>query len=50
MVGEGWAVAYRQFSMEYVRDEGEAREARKGLWRGEFVMPWDWRRRKRNGG
>ena len=47
MVGEGWAVAYRRFSMEYVRDEGEARTARKGLWRGKFVMPWDWRRRKR---
>jgi endonuclease YncB( thermonuclease family) len=47
IVGEGWAVAYRRYSMEYVRDEGEARAARKGLWRGEFMMPWDWRRRIR---
>jgi len=47
MVGEGWAVAYRRFSMDYVRDEGEAKQERKGLWRGEFAMPWDWRRRKR---
>ena len=42
MVGEGWAVAYRRFSMEYVRDEGEARGRKAGLWRGEFVMFWDW--------
>ena len=47
MVGEGWAVAYRRFSMDFVRDESDAKAAQKGLWRGEFVMPWDWRRRKR---
>jgi endonuclease YncB( thermonuclease family) len=46
MVGQGWAVAYRRFSMDYVRDEGEAKQERKGLWQGEFVMPWDWRLRK----
>jgi endonuclease YncB( thermonuclease family) len=47
MVGAGWAVAYRRYSREYVREEDEARAARKGMWRGEFVMPWDWRRKKR---
>lgn len=45
MVGQGWAVAYRRFSLDYVEDEGEAKGARRGLWRGQFVMPWDWRRR-----
>jgi len=45
MVSSGWAVAYRRFSKDYVRDEDEARDARKGLWRGEFIMPWEWRRR-----
>jgi endonuclease YncB( thermonuclease family) len=49
MVGNGWAVAYRQYSMEYVRDEDDAKRARHGLWRGQFAMPWDWRREKRNG-
>jgi endonuclease YncB( thermonuclease family) len=44
MVGYGWAVAYRRYSKDYVRDEGDARKARRGLWRGEFMMPWDWRR------
>jgi endonuclease YncB( thermonuclease family) len=45
MVGNGWAVAYRRFSMDYVRDEDEARGARRGLWRGKFMMPWVWRRK-----
>ena len=45
MVMNGWAVAYRRYSEEYVRDEGEARKAGRGVWRGEFMMPWDWRRR-----
>lgn len=49
MVGNGWAVAYRQYSMEYVRDEDDAKKAQHGLWRGQFAMPWDWRREKRNG-
>jgi endonuclease YncB( thermonuclease family) len=30
--------------MDYVRDEDEAKAADKGLWRGDFIMPWDWRR------
>ena len=45
MVGNGWAVAYRRYSMDYVRDEDEAKAGRKGMWRGDFMMPWEWRRR-----
>ena len=44
MVAQGWALAYRQFSNDYVGQEGEAHDARLGMWRGEFVAPWDWRR------
>lgn len=47
MVAEGWALAYRRYSREYVDEESSARAARKGIWRGEFVAPWDWRRGKR---
>jgi endonuclease YncB( thermonuclease family) len=47
MVREGWAVAYRRFTDRYVSAENEARAAGRNLWRGEFVMPWDWRRGKR---
>ncbi|QDA35656.1 thermonuclease family protein (plasmid) [Paracoccus liaowanqingii] len=44
MVGEGLAVAYRQYSFDYIADEDQAREARKGVWRTKFDMPWDWRK------
>ncbi len=44
MVAQGWALAYRQFSDDYVGQEGKAREAGLGMWRGRFVAPWDWRR------
>ena len=44
MVRNGWALAYRWYSMDYVDEEAEARQARAGMWRGEFVPPWKWRR------
>ena len=44
MVSQGWAVAYRRFSKDYVSDEDTARVAKRGMWRGEFMLPWDWRR------
>ena len=50
MVAEGWAFAYRRYSNAYVAEESGARAARRGVWRGEVVPPWDWRRGKRLGG
>ena len=47
MVRQGWALAYSRYSKDYVDDENAARIARKGLWQGEFVPPWEWRRGKR---
>ena len=47
MVREGWALAYRQFTRSYVDEESRARAAKRGIWRGEFVPPWDWRRGRR---
>ncbi len=47
LVAEGWALAYRRYSRAYVDDESAARGARKGVWRGEFVAPWGWRRGER---
>jgi endonuclease YncB( thermonuclease family) len=49
MVFNGWALADRRSSQAYVADENIARKARKGIWRGRFVAPWDWRRGKRLG-
>lgn len=44
MVRHGWAVAYTRYAKDYVAAEGEARDARRGLWQGEFVLPDEWRR------
>ena len=44
LVSEGWAVAYRRYARDYVADEERAKAQRKGIHRGEFVNPWDWRR------
>lgn len=44
MVSQGWALAYRRYSRDYVGEEISARDARLGMWRGDFVPPWDWRR------
>lgn len=47
MVAEGWAVAYRQYSMDYVADEERAKRAKLGIWSGSFEVPWDWRALRR---
>ena len=45
MVRKGWALAFRRYSMDYVDEEDEARQAERGIWRGEFVPPWEWRKK-----
>ena len=47
MVYTGWALAYRKYSTRYVATEDGAREAKRGLWKGEFEMPWEWRKANR---
>ena len=44
MVAQGWALAYRRYSQDYVSAERTAKSSRRGMWRGEFVPPWEWRR------
>jgi endonuclease YncB( thermonuclease family) len=43
LVSAGWALAYRRYSTDYVDAEDEARKAGRGMWRGRFVKPWEWR-------
>ena len=47
IVYEGLALAYRKYSKQYVPEEDKARAAKRGMWAGEFVAPWDWRKGKR---
>src|SRR5512143_2646213 len=48
MVRAGLALAYRRYSSDYVDEETEARNAKRGLWAGEFTAPWDYRRESRD--
>lgn len=50
MVAQGWALAYRRYSLAYVGEEEAARRARAGLWAGRFEAPWRWRRAARQAG
>ncbi len=44
LVNAGWAVAYRKYSDVYVPYEEQAKQDNRGLWQGQFYMPWDWRK------
>jgi len=50
MVHTGWALAVPRSGTIYAAVEGFARTAGRGLWRGRFINPWDWRRGKRLSG
>jgi len=43
LVRQGYALAYRRYSGDYVPEEMEARNAKRGLWAGAFEAPWKWR-------
>lgn len=47
MVREGHALTYRKYSFDYVNAEKKAKSQRLGMWQGQFVPPWDWRRGQR---
>lgn len=47
MVRLGWAVAYFRHSTAYARAQKEAKAAKRGIWRGRFEMPENYRERHR---
>jgi endonuclease YncB( thermonuclease family) len=47
MVEQGWALAFRKYSDRYVAEEDAARAAGRGIWRGTFDAPLDWRAARR---
>ena len=44
MVKNGWALAYRRYSSDYISDEIFAKQNNLGIWKGEFMDPSKWRR------
>lgn len=47
LVRNGWALAYRSYSRDYVDEEAQARAARAGIHAGTFVAPWTYRQQRR---
>ena len=43
MVNAGWAVADPSQNDIYLPYQQQAINNRRGLWQGQFYMPWDWR-------
>ncbi len=44
MVRNGWAIAYRYYSHDYIKEENLAKSEKKGIWQGEFVDPYIFRK------
>ena len=44
LVENGWALAYREYSRDYIQNEKLASKRKIGIWQGDFVEPWKWRR------
>ena len=44
MVRNGYAVAYRRYSNDYIEDENYAKKNKIGLWSGNFIHPEKWRK------
>ena len=43
LVRRGLALAYRQYSELYSKDENVAQTTKAGMWGGSFTKPWVWR-------
>ncbi len=44
LVNAGWAVVYSKHTDIYAPYQVQAQNNSRGLWQGEFYMPWDWRK------
>ena len=48
MVQNGWAIAYRYYSHDYVNDEKIAKSNKAGIWQGKFQEPYLYRKKTKN--
>ena len=44
LVRNGYAVAYRKYSKNYIDDEEYAKKKKLGMWSGTFIQPEKWRK------
>ena len=45
MVASGYAIAKQEEATDYMHSQAKAKAAKRGIWRGTFTPPRDWRRR-----
>ena len=48
MVRNGWAIAYRYYSLDFIDDEEIAKNNKAGIWKGEFLEPYLFRKQQKN--
>ena len=44
LVKSGWAIAYKYYSKDYIKDEKIAKDNKNGIWQGEFIEPYIYRK------
>ena len=44
IVKSGWAIAYRYYSKDFIKDEEIAKKNKLGIWRGDFEEPYIYRK------
>ena len=47
MVINGWAIAYKYYSLDYIKEEQIAKSKKVGIWIGEFEEPYEFRKRNK---
>ena len=48
MVQNGWAIAYRYYSNDFINDEEIAEKNKAGIWQGKFQNPYLYRKQQKN--
>ena len=48
MVQNGWAIAYRYYSDDFINDEKIAKNNKVGIWQGKFQEPYLFRKQEKN--
>ena len=48
MVLNGWAIAYRYYSLDFIDDEEIAKKNKIGIWKGKFQEPYLFRKQRKN--
>ena len=47
MVNMGLAIAYKRYSNRYIKLEDDAKKNKRGVWKGKFEKPEEWRKKNK---